>query len=703
MDQLGQPEPLGATVIDGGTNFAVWAPEADRVELCLFTPEGGHHNVDLTGFTKGVFHAFVPQVGPGQEYGFRVHGTWQPERGLRFNPAKLLIDPYAKAVTGELILDESLFGHLGSDDTVFNDKDSADFVPHSVVVDDHYDWEGVKSPVRSVNETVIYEAHLAGMSKSHPDVPESIRGTYSGMAHPVMIEHLQHLGVTAVEFLPLQQFVPETFLLTRNKTNYWGYNTLAFFAPHAGYSSTGSHGEQVREFKDMIKAFHRAGIEVIMDVVFNHTPEGNEFGPTLSLRGLDNASYYHLDNDGRTYWDSTGCGNTVRASHPTSLRLIMDSLRYWVQEMHVDGFRFDLATALTRRADHSPDVNGNLISAIAQDPILRNVKLISEPWDVGNDGYQLGNFPEPWSEWNDQYRDCIRDFWRGQGFGVAELGWRLTGSGDVYWHHSSGSHASINFVTAHDGFTMRDLVTYNQKHNLVNGEQGRDGTDNNRSWNCGVEGETTDPKIIEHRQRQLRNMMATVILSAGIPMILAGDELARTQNGNNNAYCQDNALSWMSWDVQPWQQNMFDFTSHLIRIRREHRVFQRDSFLKGEKVEFVNVPDIAWMNADGDLFAQEDWDSAATRSIGMYLAGAVSTLDRHDMVDNGFYWFLNSSDKPVDVVLPNGEYGQEYQLMFNTAHSQNWHSPVAITAGTVVTLEPWSTALWMVSLRDANV
>ena len=702
VELTGQPEPLGATVTDGGTNFAVWAPDAERVELCLLTHDGGHLNLDMTGHTKGVFHVFVPDVGAGQEYGFRVHGPWQPERGLRFNPAKLLVDPYAKAITGDLILDDSLFGHVGKDDTVINDADSALCVPHSVVVDDHYDWEGVSAPSHSVNTTVIYEAHLAGMTKLHPAVPEQLRGTYSGMAHPVMVEHLQHLGVTAIEFLPLHHFVPETFLLERNATNYWGYNTLAFFAPHAGYSSTGSHGQQVREFKDMVKAFHRAGIEVIMDVVFNHTAEGNELGPTLSLRGLDNAAYYHLNDDPRTYWDSTGCGNTVRASHPTTIRLIMDSLRYWVQEMHVDGFRFDLATALTRATDHVPDMSGNLISVIAQDPVLRNVKLIAEPWDVGNDGYQLGNFPGPWSEWNDQFRDCVRDFWRGQSSGVAELGWRLTGSGDIYWHHSGGSHTSVNFVTAHDGFTMRDVVTYNDKHNVANGEDGRDGTTNNRSWNSGVEGETSDRTIIALRQRQMRNLVATTLLSAGIPMLLAGDELARTQNGNNNAYCQDNEVSWMSWDVEPWQQAMYDFTAHVIRIRREHQVFQRDSFLKGEEVEFVNVPDIAWMNAASQVFTQEEWNSPETRSLGLYLAGAVTKLDRHDIVDNGFYWFLNSSDESVQVTLPADEFGHEYLLMFNTADDSQWQASEVTSAGTHVALLPWSTALWMVTSRKTT-
>ncbi|CAB4334438.1 unannotated protein [freshwater metagenome] len=703
MVQLGQPEPLGATLFNEGTNFAIWAPEADRVELCLFDSDGSHHNLDLKGHTKGVFHIFVPGLKAGQEYGFRVHGTWQPESGQRFNPAKLLLDPYAKAVSGSLILDESIFGHVGGDDLIFNDKDSANFVPHSVVIDTSYDWEDDCPPDVAFNETIIYETHLRGLTQLHPEIPQDVRGTYAGMAHPAILQHLTKLGVTTVELLPVQHFVSETFLLGQGLSNYWGYNTIAFFAPHAGYSSSGSHGQQVREFKDMIKAFHRAGLEVILDVVYNHTAEGNEFGPTLSLRGIDNACYYHLSDEGRSYWDSTGCGNTVRAGNPQTLRLIMDSLRYWVSEMHVDGFRFDLATALTRNSDHVPDITGPLVSAIAQDPLLRSVKLIAEPWDVGDAGYQLGSFPDPWSEWNDQFRDCVRDFWRGQSSGVAELGWRLTGSGDVYWAHTGGTHASINFITAHDGFTLRDVVSYNAKHNLANREDGRDGTENNRSWNCGVEGETLDPEILRHRQRQIRNLLATTVLSAGIPMLVAGDEIGKTQSGNNNAYCQDNEISWLSWAVDDWQQSLFNFTSLLTKIRREHRVFQRDRFLTGEKVELVNVPDIAWLRADSSEFTQSDWDSPDTRALGMYLAGAVSTIESHDMVDNGFYWFLNSSDASIEVTLPSGHFGDEYVLQFNTADEGDWTNEEPTASGTIVTLMPWSTALWMVTRRDAKL
>lgn len=698
--QSGLPEPLGATVLDGGVNFAVWAPDSDRVELCLLDENGAHWNIDLPGFTKGVYHGFVPEVGHGQRYGYRVHGQWAPEKGLRFNPAKLLLDPYAKAITGELKHHEAIFGHVGSDTSIFNSLDSSPYVPNAVVVKDSYDWEGDTQPRIPLANTVIYEAHLVSMTKTHPDVPEHQRGTYAGMAHPSVIAHLKNLGVTAVELLPVQQFASETFLLANSRENYWGYNTLGFFAPHAAYCSTGSNGEQINEFRDMVKAYHRAGLEIILDVVYNHTPEGNESGPTLSLRGFDNLAYYHLISDDLSiYWDSTGCGNTLRASHPQTLRMIMDSLRYWVSEMHVDGFRFDLTSALTRNSNHDVDLEGAFLTAVTQDPILRNVKLIAEPWDVGNNGYQVGSYPAPWSEWNDQFRDCIRDFWRGQSDGVSELGWRLTGSGDMYWDQVGGSHASVNFVTAHDGFTLRDLVTYNEKHNLDNGEENRDGSNNNRSWNCGVEGETTDESITKHRQRQIRNIMATTILSAGIPMILAGDEMGRTQKGNNNAYCQNNEVSWHNWYLEPWQNDLLAFTTHLIRIRQEHRVFQRSGYLNGETLDFVNVPDIAWFKANGLEFEPSDWESSQTRQIGMYLAGAISDGITTDVVDNGFYYFLNSSDESIFVCLPGEKFASSYRLMFDTSHENNWEKFEITSPGTLIELLPWSSALWMITSR----
>lgn len=699
--QIGNPEPLGATPANGGTNFAIWAPDSTRIELCLLNADGSHWNMDLIGYTKGVFHGFVPEVGHGQEYGFRAHGAWLPEDGLRFNPAKLLVDPYAKAITGELILDESIFGHVGNDDTIFNDLDSSNFVPHSVVIDDPYDWSDDRRPNIALESTIIYEAHVVGLTKLHPDVPEHLRGTYAGMAHPAVIDHLKTLGITTVELLPTQQFVSETFLLSRGASNYWGYNTLGFFAPHGQYAAAGTNGQQVREFKDMVKAFHAAGLEIVLDVVYNHTPEGNEFGPTLSLRGLDNGSYYHLDSEPRHYWDSTGCGNTVNACNTQTLRLIMDSLRYWVEEMHVDGFRFDLATALARNGAHQVNLEGGLITAVAQDPVLRNVKLISEPWDVGPNGYQVGSFPAPWSEWNDQFRDTVRDFWRGQSGGVAELGWRLTGSGDLYWDQINGSHASVNFVTAHDGFTLRDLVSYNDKHNYFNGEENRDGTSNNRSWNCGVEGATTDIKIRTHRRRQMRNLLCTTILSAGIPMFVAGDEMGRTQRGNNNAYCQNNDVSWQNWHREPWQDGMLSFTKYLIGIRQSHKVFQRSGYLKGQPQDFVHVPDIAWLRADATRFSSEDWESFETRSIGMYLGGGVTTKKNpYDVVDDAFYWFLNSSDSPVDVILPAGDFGSEYQLVFNTEDEADWETHQTTKAGTSVRLMPWSCALWKVTLLN---
>lgn len=697
--EAGLPEPLGATIVSGGVNFAVWAPESDRVELCLLDDDGAHWNVDLPGFTKGVYHGFIPEISPGQRYGFRVHGAWQPEKGLRFNPAKLLIDPYAKAITGELKFHEAIFGHIGNDTTVFNSMDSSPFVPNSVVVDDSYDWEDDKLPRIPLANTVIYEAHVVSLTKTHPEIPEHLRGTYAGMAHPAVISHLKNLGVTTVELLPIHHWLSETFLLARGAQNYWGYNSIGFFAPHAGYSSTGTKGEQIREFKDMVKAFHQAGLEIVLDVVYNHTAEGNEFGPTLSFRGLDNSGYYHLAEDQSKYWDSTGCGNTIRASHPQTLRLIMDSLRYWVTEMHVDGFRFDLTSALTRNSSHEVDLEGAFLTAVTQDPILRNVKLIAEPWDLGSGGYQVGSYPAPWSEWNDQFRDTVRDFWRGQSGGVAELGWRLTGSADMYWDQVGGSHASVNFVTAHDGFTLRDLVSYNEKHNLANGEENQDGNNSNRSWNCGVEGETQDATINSHRHRQMRNLLATTILSAGIPMLLAGDEIGRTQQGNNNAYCQNNEISWVNWNLAAWQKEIQDFTAHLIKIRQAHRVFQRSGYLQGENVEYVNVPDIAWFSPDGNLFTNEDWQDPQTRAIGMYLAGAISDGINTDMVDNGFYFFLNSGDNPVTVNLPAGDFAKSYRLMFNTVDSHDWEKFDLIPAGSQVVLARWSSALWMVTSR----
>ncbi|MBU6348036.1 MAG: glycogen debranching protein GlgX [Actinomycetales bacterium] len=698
--QLGLPDPQGATVRDGGTNFAIWAPDAIRVELCLINEDGSYWTFDLPGFTKGIYHGFLPDVGPGQQYGYRVHGEWAPERGMRFNPAKLLVDPYAKAVTGDLILNEAIYGHVANDDLIFNAQDSRPYVPRSVVVDTSYDWEDDQRPNIAPEHTIIYETHVAGLTGKHPSIPPEQRGTFAGMTHPDVIAYLKDLGITTVELLPVQQFVSEPFLLAQGKENYWGYNTLAFFAPHHKYSSAGSLGHQVTEFKDMIKAYHRAGLEVILDVVYNHTPEQNELGPTLSLRGLDNKGYYHLTADNRHNVDFTGCGNSIRASHQQTLRLLMDSLRYWVTEMHVDGFRFDLASELTRNSQKEIDFEGGFISATAQSSTLKNVKLIAEPWDIGPNGYQVGSFPEPWSEWNDQFRDTIRDFWRGMSGGVAELGWRLTGSADLYWDQMNGPRASINFVTAHDGFTLHDLVSYNDKHNLANGEENRDGADTNRSWNCGIEGETDDPTILALRRRQMRNFIATTFLSAGTPMLLGGDEVGRSQQGNNNAYCQNNDIAWNHWKFTAEQQNLYDFVRHVIRIRQEHTVFQRNGYLSGENVNFMNVPDLAWLRADGELFSPEDWESPNTRQIGMYLAGAVKSQSRHDIVDNGFYWFLNSSAEDVEVTLPNGEYASEYLLRFNTVDELHWQGQEPISANSKVTLAPWSCALWMVTKRD---
>ena len=556
-------DPLGVTPDGhGGVNVAMWAEGAERIQLCLFDEAGAERRIDITHRVFNIFHGHVHDVPVGTRYGFRVYGPWDPNIGHRWNPNKLLIDPYARAIEGELRLDASIFGHVGTDDLAFNAADSADFVPRAIVVDSEFDWGADKFHHVPWGDTVIYEAHVKGLTKLHPGVPEHQRGTYAGVAHPVIIEHLKSLGVTAVELMPVHQFVNEIHLMETGLTNYWGYNSIGYFAPHAAYSSSGTRGEQVIEFKQMVKDLHAAGLEVILDVVYNHTAEGNEMGPTLSFRGIDNDDYYRLRDSGRHYTDYPGTGNTLDISKPHVLQLVMDSLRYWVTEMHVDGFRFDLASALARSM-HDVDMLGTFMSTIHQDPVLRRVKLIAEPWDVGPGGYQVGEFPSLWTEWNGKYRDCIRDFWRGA-TGIGEVGWRLTGSADLYASEGRRPFASINFITAHDGFTMNDLVSYESKHNEANLEGNRDGTNDNRSRNYGVEGPTSDPAINRVRQRQMRNLFATLALSTGVPMFTAGDEFGRTQQGNNNAYCQDNEISWLEWQLTKPQQDLLHFNQQVM-------------------------------------------------------------------------------------------------------------------------------------------
>ena len=661
--------PLGVHCDDhGGANVALWSEHAEAVELCVFGENGAETRYELAENTFHTFHGYVEGLRPGQQYGFRVHGPWDPGRGQRFNPNKLLADPYARAFSGEYRLDPAIFGHVGNDDMTFNASDSAPYVMKSVIVDDHFAWGNDTPPNTPWGDTVIYEAHVKGMTARHPKVPPHLRGTYLGMSHPAVIEHLLQLGVTAVELLPVHQFVSETHLLRRGLSNYWGYNSLGFFAPHGAYSSSGSRGQQVGEFKRMVRDLHAAGLEVILDVVYNHTAEESHFGPTLSWRGIDNTNYYRLSS-GRYYTDYTGCGNTLDASKPHVLQLIMDSLRYWVTQMHVDGFRFDLASALAR-SFHDVDMLGNFLTTIQQDPVLRTVKLIAEPWDIGAGGYQVGEFPPLWTEWNDKYRDCLRDFWRGAS-GIGELGWRLTGSADLYASEGRRPYASINFVTAHDGFTMRDLVSYDRKHNLGNGEDNRDGTDNNRSTNHGAEGETTDSGILHARRSHIRAMYASLLISTGVPMITMGDEFGRTQRGNNNAYCQDNEISWVNWELEPWQAELLACAQYLGEVRAAQKPLRQRFFFEGKPINGNGERDLAWFATDGTEVPAAVWNSAETRTVGMHISGSLRSRGERGeaIVEPSLFVILNSAPFPVDFTMPDKPYGPAYQPIIDTGQS----------------------------------
>jgi isoamylase len=672
----GRPYPLGATWDGHGTNFALFSEAAYGVDLCLFDPDGAETRLPLPELTAHVWHGYVPGVGPGQHYGFRAHGPYRPASGQRFNPAKLLVDPYARAIDsssadGGLDWDGSVFGYAyGASDDLPDDRDSAAHVPQAVVADPDFSWGDDRLPRRPWHETVIYEVHVKGFTARHPDVPLTQRGTYAGLASPAAVAHLTDLGVTAVELLPVHHFVSEQGLVARGLTNYWGYNSIAYFAPHGAYSSSGSRGEQVREFKAMVRTLHAAGIEVILDVVYNHTAEGSHLGPTLSFRGIDNAAYYRLvEDDPRLYMDYTGTGNTLNARHPEVLHLIMDSLRYWVNEMHVDGFRFDLASALARGL-HEVDRLSSFFDLIHQDPVISTVKLIAEPWDVGEGGYQVGNFPVLWTEWNGKYRDGVRDFWRGHGTSLAEMGYRLSGSSDLYQDDGRAPSASVNFITAHDGFTLRDLVSYNSKHNLHNGEGNRDGTDDNRSWNCGVEGPTDDAHVLDLRRRQQRNLLATLLLSQGVPMLVSGDELDRTQHGNNNAYCQDNELNWIDWDLDDEARDLLDVTRRLITLRRDHPVFRRRKFFQGRPIHGDDLADIGWFGPDGQEMTEEQWRAGTLLAIGMFLNGdeisEPGPRGEH-IVDDSFLVLLNGSEPTIRFRLPSGKWGATFELVFDTA------------------------------------
>jgi isoamylase len=675
----GDSYPLGATYDGAGTNFALFSEVAHRVELCLFDDADKESRVDLHEVDHFVWHGYLPGISPGQRYGYRVHGPWDPIEGCLCNAAKLLLDPYAKAIEGAVIADDALFGYDRALSRYRPSKaDSASYVPRSVVVNPYFDWNLDRPPRTPYHETVIYETHVRGLTKEHPVIPEEQRGTYLGLAHPAAISHLKGLGVTAVELMPVHQFLTDSHLTEKGLGNYWGYNTIGFFAPHNAYAASGTRGQQVQEFKTMVRALHQAGIEVILDVVYNHTAEGNHLGPTLSFRGIDNAAYYRLaDNDWRYNLDYSGYGNSLLMRHPHVLQMIMDSLRYWVLEMHVDGFRFHHASALAREL-HEVDRLSAFFDLVQQDPVVSQVKLIAEPWDVGDGGYQVGNFPPLWSEWNGKYRDTIRDFWRGQPATLPEFASRLTGSSDLYQQDSRRPVASVNFVTCHDGFTLTDLVSYDRKHNEANGEDGRDGTDDNRSWNCGAEGPAEDKGVLALRARQKRSFLATLLLSPGVPMLLAGDEMGRTQRGNNNAYCQDNEISWLDWVVRAEEDHaLFDYVRTLITLRAEHPVFRRRRFFRGQPVRGGRnrLGDIAWFTLageemTGEEMTGEDWDAGFAKSLTVFLNGrAISEPDRRGerVQDDSFLLLFNASEEDLRFVIPPRRYGPRWSKVLDTA------------------------------------
>jgi glycogen operon protein len=697
-DYPGSPYPLGATWDRSGVNFALFAENATGVELCLFDGPGAtreSYRLKLTERSHQVWHAYLPGIKPGQLYGYRVHGPFEPENGHRFNPHKLLIDPYAKAISGTVHWHDSLFGYrIGDDDLSFSPSDSAPYIPKGVVIDDRFDWEDDKAPKIPYFKSIIYETHVKGFTRLHPGIPEEIRGTYAAMGHPVTIAYLLELGVTAVELMPVHHFITDRYLLDKNLTNYWGYNSIGFFAPDVRYSGSGTLGGQVTEFKEMVKALHKAGIEVILDVVYNHTGEGNQMGPTLSFKGIDNASYYRLVEDQKRYYmDYTGTGNTLKANQPTVLRLIMDSLRYWILEMHVDGFRFDLAATLAREL-HAVDRLSSFFDVIHQDPVISQVKLIAEPWDIGEGGYQVGNFPPGWSEWNGKYRDCIRDYWRGADSMLAEFGQRFTGSSDLYRGDYRRPTASINFVTAHDGFTLHDLVSYNEKHNAANGENNQDGESHNRSWNCGAEGLTTDPAIVALRQQQKRNLLTTLFLSQGVPMLLAGDELGRTQRGNNNAYCQDNYISWVDWAAA--DEDLLAFTRKLIRLRKAHPVFCRRRWFQGLPIKGSGVEDIAWFLPEGTEMTDENWSHDYAKSLAVFLNGKGLRSrgpSGEQIVDDSFYVIFNAYHGPILYQLPPRKYGREWTKILDTSNSRVEEEGVAYGASENIIVEGRSVVL----------
>ena len=693
--------PLGASYDGAGVNFALYSQVAQKVELCLFDEHDAETRIEMTEQNSYVWHNYIPGLQPGQRYGYRVYGPYDPMHGLRCNPNKLLLDPYAKAIEGNIDGDESLFSYWfkSPDDTsAMNDLDSAAHTMKSAVINPYFDWGNDQHPYISYHDSVIYEAHVRGMTNLNMDVPPDIRGTYAGLAYPSVIEYLKKLGITAIELMPIHQFVNDSFLQEKGLSNYWGYNTIGFFAPHNAYSSSGERGEQVNEFKSMVKAYHRAGMEVILDVVYNHTAEGNHMGPTLSFKGIDNASYYRLvEGDQQHYFDTTGTGNSLLMRSPHALQLITDSLRYWVTEMHVDGFRFDLAATLARQFQEVDKLSA-FFDIVEQDPIISRVKLIAEPWDLGSGGYQVGGFPSSWSEWNGRYRDTVRDFWRSQPSTLPEFASRLMGSSDLYQVNGRRPVASVNFITAHDGFTMNDLVSYNEKHNEANGEGNRDGESNNRSWNCGVEGPTNIPDVNDLRQRQMRNMFATLLFSQGIPMICGGDEVARTQQGNNNAYCQDNEISWTNWHLDKGRKELLAFVSKLIHLRLDHPVLHRRRFFTGREPgdDSNMIPQVEWFDHTGSIMDMDDWQNTHAFSMMIYLNGSdIPEVDWYGnrMVDNDFILIFNAHYEPIMFTLPDERYGRKWQLVVDT------HNPdgpeLSYEAGFMITAQSRSFLMLM--------
>ena len=701
----GSPYPLGATWDGAGTNFALYSGVAERVDLCLFGGDGPAQSapetrVALTEADGFVWHGYLPGIGPGQRYGYRVHGPYDPGRGHRCNPAKLLLDPYAEAVEGGVRWSRAVYGQRPGDPLARSFADSAPFVPRSVVTDPGFDWGDDRPPRTPAEDTIIYEAHVRGLTARHPQIPAGLRGSYAAAGHPVVIEHLLRLGVTAVELLPVHQHVSEPGVARRGLANYWGYNSISFLAPHNGYCPAGQRGEQVREFKAMVRALHQAGLEVILDVVYNHTAEGGQLGPTLSFRGIDNAAYYRLrDDDLRCYVDDTGCGNSLNVRHPHALQLIMDSLRYWVLDMHVDGFRFDLAPALTRERGEV-DRCAAFLRMAGQDPVVSRVKLIAEPWDAGPGGYQLGSFPAPWAEWNGQYRDAVRDYWRGQPGALPEFASRLAGSSRTF--QASGRRAaSVNYVTCHDGFTLQDLVSYERKHNEANGEGGRDGSDDNRSWNCGVEGRTGDPAISALRARQKRNFLVSLLCAQGIPMLLAGDELGRTQGGNNNAYCQDNEISWLDWELSPDERELLEFVRAVTGLRRAHRVFRRRTFFRGRPAGAApgGPADVVWFTPSGQEMTEPDWHAPGGDCLAAFLDGGAARGDgpgdaagpgaaagpaAGPGADDSFLLLFNPGGEPVTFSLPDARFGAGWEVVLDTALPPAGTAPLSPAAKTEV-------------------